>query len=74
MSRNKSRAHKEREVRAGIERLLTGRAIHTDGTCDATTLAAKAGVSRQDLYRSYLPLLEEFGGQLRRCRGVRGAH
>lgn len=66
MSRDQNRVHKEREIRAAAERLLTGRAIHTDGTCDASTLASEAGVSRQDLYRSYRPLLEEFRGQLRR--------
>ena len=66
MSRDQNRVHKEREIRAAAERLLTGRAIHTDGTCDASTLATEAGVSRQDLYRSYRPLLEEFRGQLRR--------
>lgn len=66
MSRDQNRAHKEREIRAAVERLLTGRAIHTDGTCDASTLATEAGVSRQDLYRSYRPLLEDFRAQLRR--------
>lgn len=66
MSRDQNRARKEREIRAAVERLLTGRAIHTDGTCDATTLATEAGVSRQDLYRSYRPLLEEFRDQLHR--------
>lgn len=72
MSRDQSRAHKEREIRSAVERLLTGRAIHTDGTCDATTLATEAGVSRQDLYRSYRPLLDEFRGHLRRL-GASGA-
>jgi hypothetical protein len=66
VSREQSRAHKEREIRAAVERLLTGRAIHTDGTCDATTLAIEAGVPRQDLYRSYRPLLDEFRAHLRR--------
>lgn len=66
MSRDQSRAHKERELRAAAERLLTGRAIHTDGTCDATTLATEAGVSRQDLYGRHRPLLEEFRSHLRR--------
>ncbi|MFN2504399.1 MAG: hypothetical protein ABR540_09230, partial [Acidimicrobiales bacterium] len=66
MTGDERRLHKEREIRAAAERLLTGRAIHTDGTCDATMLAAEAGVTRQDLYRSCRPMLEEFRSHLRR--------
>jgi len=66
MKNDERRTHNEGQIRAAIERLLTGHAIHTDGTCDATTLAAEAGVSRQDLYRSYRPLLDEFRRHLRR--------
>ena len=66
MTRDTRRLHKERQLQAATERLLTGRAIHTDGTCDATTLAAEAGVSRQDLYRYYRPLLDDFRRHLRR--------
>jgi hypothetical protein len=49
-----------------MDRILTGGAIHTDGACNASTLAAEAGVSRQDLYRSHRALLEEFRSHLRR--------
>jgi len=49
-----------------MERMLTGRPIHTDGTLDVSTLAVEAGVSRQDLYRTYRPILEEFRSHL--CR------
>jgi len=66
MTAKERRQHKEREIRAAMERLLTGRAIHTAGACNATTLAAEAGVSRQDLYRSYRSLLGEFRSHLRR--------
>ena len=49
-----------------MARLLTGQPIHTDGTLDVTTLAAEAGVSRQDLYRTYRPVLDEFREHLTR--------
>ncbi len=65
MKNDERRRHNEVQIRAAIERLLTGQPIHTEGTRDATTLAAEAGVSRQDLYRSYRPLLDEFRGHLR---------
>src|SRR5205085_2018289 len=54
------RAPREDDIRRAMERLLAGRAVHTDGALDATTLAAEAGVSRQDLYRTYRPILDEF--------------
>jgi hypothetical protein len=57
---------KDIKVRAAMDRLLTGQAIHTDGTLDITTLATEAGVSRQDLYRTCRPLLDEFRTHLRR--------
>lgn len=67
MSRDDAaRPFKEAQIRAAMERLLTDRAIHTDATLDITTLAAEAGVARQDLYRSYRPLLEEFRAHLAR--------
>ncbi len=73
MRNDERRQHSEVQIRAAIERLLTGQTIHTDGTRDVTTLAAEAGVSRQDLYRSYRPLLDEFRGHLRRIEESSGA-
>ncbi len=66
MTTEERRRNKEREIRAAMERILSGGAIHTDGASNASTLAAEAGVSRQDLYRSYRALLEEFRSHLRR--------
>ncbi|MGI8777834.1 MAG: hypothetical protein ACR2LJ_10750 [Acidimicrobiales bacterium] len=66
MGADARRASKEAQIRAAMERLLTHRAIHTDATLDVTTLAAEAGVARQDLYRTYRGLLEEFRVHVRR--------
>lgn len=68
MTTEERRRQKEGEIRAAMERILTGGAIHTDGACNASTLAVEAGVSRQDLYRSYRALLEEFRSHLRRIQ------
>jgi len=72
MKNDERRQHNEVQIRAAIERLLTGQTIHTDGTRDVTTLAAEAGVSRQDLYRSYRPLLDESGGTCVGSKSRRG--
>ncbi len=72
MKKDERRAHNEGQIRAAIERLLSGHAIHTDGTRNATTLAAEAGVYRQDLYRSYRLLLDEFREHLRRTKSLGG--
>ncbi len=53
MTTEERRRNKEREIRAAMERILSGGAIHTDGASNASTLAAEAGVSRQDLYRLF---------------------
>jgi chromosome segregation ATPase len=57
---------KEVQIRAAMERLLRDEAIHTDGRLDVTTLAAEAGVARQDLYRTYRHLLDEFRDHIHR--------
>jgi chromosome segregation ATPase len=59
---------KEAQIRAAMERLFLHRAIHTDGQLDATTLAAEAGVARQDLYRTYRALLDEFRAHVQRLQ------
>jgi hypothetical protein len=59
---------KEAQVRAAMERLLHDRAIHTHGQLDATTLAGEAGVARQDLYRTYRHLLDEFRAHVQRLQ------
>jgi hypothetical protein len=66
MSTIRPRRGKANDIRGAMERMLTGRPIHTDGTLDVSTLAVEAGVSRQDLYRAYRPILEEFRSHLRR--------
>lgn len=60
MSTSGPRRDRAPDIKAAMERMLTGRAIHTDGTLDVSSLAVEAGVSRQDLYRSHRPLLDEF--------------
>ena len=57
---------KEAQIRAAMERLLLGRAIHTHAQLDATTLAAEAGIARQDLYRTYRHLFDEFRAHVQR--------
>ncbi len=57
---------KEVQIRAAMERLLLHRAIHTDGRLDAAALAAEAGIARQDLYRTYRQLLDEFRAHVQR--------
>jgi chromosome segregation ATPase len=59
---------KETQIRAAMERLLLDRPIHTDGQLDATTLAKEAGVARQDLYRTYRDLLDEFRAHVKRLQ------
>lgn len=49
-----------------MERLLAGSPLHTVGRLDATSLAREAGVSRQDLYRTYRNVLDEFREHLER--------
>lgn len=63
---------KEVQIRAAMERLLVDQAIHTDGRLDVTTLAAEAGISRQDLYRTYRHLLDEFRGHIKRLEDAPG--
>jgi hypothetical protein len=57
-----------------MERLLTRRPIHSGGTLDVSTLAIEAGVARQDLYRAYRPVLEEFRVHLRRLEAAGSDH
>lgn len=50
------------QIRAAMERLLRDQACHTDGR----TLAAEAGVARQDRYRIYRHLLDELRDHVKR--------
>src|ERR1700757_132145 len=52
------------QARAAMDRLLAGRPLHTDGRLTVKNLAAEAGLSRQQVYRS--PVLEEFNEHVRR--------
>jgi len=72
MSSSEPRRDKGPDIRAAMERMLTGRPIHTDGTLDVSALAVEAGISRQDLYRSHRPLLDEFRAHLRRLESAGG--
>ncbi len=60
------------DIRAAMERLLTGRPIHTDGRLDVSSLAVEAGVSRQDLYRTHRAILDEFRAHLLRVEAAGG--
>jgi hypothetical protein len=72
MSTSGPRRDRAPDIKAAMERMLTGRAIHTDGALDVSSLAVEAGVSRQDLYRSHRPLLDEFRAHLRRLEAAGG--
>ncbi|MGH2688115.1 MAG: hypothetical protein ACRDKW_04830 [Actinomycetota bacterium] len=63
---------KERVVRAAVEHLLSARDGGSDGMLTVSRLAAEAGVARQELYRSYRGLVEEFRDRVarRQERGV----
>ena len=73
MTPEERREGKERQIRAAMERLLTGRAIHAGDRLDVVGLAQEAGISRQDLYRAYRPLLEEFRAHRQRLEASTGA-
>lgn len=53
-------------IRAAMDRLLAGNSLHTDGQLHVKNLAAEAGLSRQQVYRS--SLLTEFTGHVERLR------
>ncbi len=57
------RRQAEDSIRAAMDRLLRGQ-IPPGGTCDITTLAREAGISRAALYRSYGHLKTEFTRRL----------
>lgn len=61
---------KEAAIRAAMERLLAGAPLCSSGRLDVSTLAKEAGVSRQDLYRTYASILNEFRSQVERIRTV----
>lgn len=48
------------QVRTAMERLLSGRSLHTDGELTVENLAAEAATSRQTLYRAHAGLVAEF--------------
>ena len=56
----------DRKIRAAMDRLLAGQPIHTDGHLHIKNLAAEAGLSRQQVYRS--PLRDEFEEHVARIR------
>lgn len=57
------RRQAEDSIRAAMDRLLRGQ-IPSGGSCDITTLAREAGISRAALYRSYGHLKDEFTRRL----------
>ncbi len=72
MSTSGPRRDRGPDIREAMERLLTSRPIHTDGTLDVSSLAVEAGVSRQDLYRTHRTILDEFRAHLRRLEAAGG--
>ena len=56
----------DRKIQAAMDRLLAGRPVHTDGRLHVKNLAAEAGMSRQQVYRS--PLRVEFEEHVQRIR------
>jgi AcrR family transcriptional regulator len=59
----------EQRIRAAALALLRGE-LPPGGTCDTTTLARLAGISRATLYRSYPHLKAEFDQQLADLRAA----
>jgi hypothetical protein len=57
----------EEAVRAAMDRLFAGQAVHTDGRLTVKNLAVEAAIPRSTLYRAEPELLREFE---RRRRGV----
>jgi chromosome segregation ATPase len=54
----------EGAVRAAIDRLFAGQAVHTDGRLTVKNLAVEAAVPRSTLYRAEPELLREFERRL----------
>ena len=64
---DEQRRDTEQRIRAAARALLAGE-IPAGGSCDVTTLARQARVSRAALYRSYPNLKAEFEQQLAQSR------
>src|SRR3954468_19620806 len=56
----------EPALRAAMERLLAGQALHTDGRLTVKNLAAEAAVPRATLYRSEADLMAEYERRAKR--------
>jgi len=54
----------EEAVRAAMERLFAGQAVHTDGRLTVKNLAVEAAVPRSTLYRAEPELIREFERRL----------
>lgn len=53
-------------IRSAMDRLLSGRPLHTDGRLTIKNLAKESGLSRQQIYRS--PLADEFKGHVEQLK------
>jgi chromosome segregation ATPase len=57
----------EEAVRAAMDRLFAGQAVHTDGRLTVKNLAVEAAIPRSTLYRAEPKLLCEFERRLQRA-------
>jgi hypothetical protein len=60
----------EGAVRAAMDRLLAGQALHTDGRLTVKNLAVEAAIPRSTLYRSEPELIREFERRLQRAQDM----
>jgi hypothetical protein len=58
----------EGAVRAAMDRLFAGQAVHTDGRLTVKNLALEAAIPRSTLYRAEPKLLREFERRLQSAR------
>jgi chromosome segregation ATPase len=60
----------EGAVRAAMDRLLAGQALHTDGRLTVKNLAVEAAIPRSTLYRAEPELIREFERRLQRAQDM----
>jgi chromosome segregation ATPase len=58
----------EEAVRAAMDRLFAGHAVHTDGRLTVKNLAVEAAIPRSTLYRAEPELLREFDRRVQRAQ------
>jgi hypothetical protein len=60
----------EEAVRAAMDRLFAGQAVHTDGRLTVKNLAVEAAIPRSTLYRAEPDLVREFERRLQPAHGA----